>query len=676
MKSNYARKLNKANIILGIHIAFKLVIILTLFIILFTTIWVKQIYLTIIKSSVYIQLFIFLTLALVMLAINNPKQFDICSPFLNYFYIIISILQIGIIISEIYFLIQNMKNFISIFHECPYYRTYEEISIQDYKRTCLYYITDYNNELPYKYICYYNSENEYQNRFCDGIFCKKNYNKNEINTHIKCYGNVDIQSINFSGDNEFYLKEIELIHKYKSSNLFACFRKEKLIKDENIFNQNCPDSNPIKKMIIFIYSDILLHLIDFLFLYEFFILRKINEIYSNLVLLQSRAPVDYLPNEDDLRNNSNTKKDTLYTENRELMAHPQTINTFYNQKEISQTIIIEPGFKNNNIINLRKDRKDSNYQNDYVNIEVNNNEKKEISNENENIQTNENTGVINRKSKIFNLKKKNYEFNEENELKKNKKKMIIIDIKKDEELGINRINFFIRKKNRKKKNKKKKGQEQDEYNKVNNNSDEQLNTISTNINEQNKEDNKLIKDKNNLKKINITSKLKNQENIKNEIENKTSLNENKNNKLRKTKLNKKKFNLDIKSNSNILLEKKNNNFMVNFKKELSENNLYSNYLKRNNSGDKIIHNSLKNDIKKNTNINKNRNILQFNEEKTRKKAYKNLINSAETEEIKENEKEIDFKNNINKKDNISKNKEDINYKNNQINDNMIKDFNI
>ena len=40
---------------------------------------------------------------------------------------------------------------------------------------------------------------------------------------------------------------MELIHKYKSSNLYACFRKEKLIKKENIFNQNCPDSNPIKK---------------------------------------------------------------------------------------------------------------------------------------------------------------------------------------------------------------------------------------------------------------------------------------------------------------------------------------------------------------------------------------------------------------------------------------------
>ena len=567
MKSNYARKLNKANIILGIHIAFKLVIILTLFIILFTTIWVKQMYLKIIKSSAYIQLFIFLTLALVMLAINNPKQFDICYPFLNFFYTIISILQIGIIISEIYFLVQNMKNFINVFHECSYYRTYEEISNEDYKRTCLYYITDYNNELPYKYICYYNSENEYLNKFCDGIFCKKKNNKNEINTYIKCYGNIDIQSINFSGDNEFYLKEMELIHKYKSSNLYACFRKEKLIKNENIFNQNCPDSNPIKKMIIFIYCELFLHLIDFLFIYEFFLLKKINEIYSNLVLLQSRAPVDYLPNDDDLRNvnNSNTKKETLFTDNRELMAHPQTFNTFFNQRENSQTILIEPGFKKNNIINLKKENiKDLNYQNEfYDKIEINNEDKNEINEENEDMQTNENNGVINRKSKIFKIKKKNSkELNEENDIKKkDKKKMIIIDIKKDEELGINRMNFFIRKKTRKKRNLKKEEQDKDIDSKINSNninSDEQLNTISTNINEQNKEDNKLLNDKNNIKKKNVSSKLKSQENVENEIENKSSLplHENKDNKLRKIKLNKNIFNIDIKNNSNILLEKK------------------------------------------------------------------------------------------------------------------------
>ena len=477
MKSNYAHKLNNANIILGIHIAFKLVIILTLFIVLYTTIWIKEVYLTIIKSSAYIQIFIFLELIIVMLSINNPKSFDICSTFINYFYLISSILELGIIICEIYFLIQNLQNFINVFHECPYYRTYEEISDKEYKRTCLYYITDYNNELPYKYICYYNSENEYYNEFCDDFICRKNKNKNEINSFVKCFGNVDRNSIHFDRDNEFYLKEIELINRYKSSNLYACFRKEKIIKNENIFNNKCPDSNPIKKMLIFIYTNIILHFfMDFLFIYEFILISKIKEIYSNLVLLQSRAPINYLVNEEELRNENNSNKQTFNTDNRELMVNPQSLNTFNIQREYSQTIIIEPGFKNNN--NNNKNRyqendnnnvlnKDNKHQlNQYDNIEVNYNENNE---DEDNIkESNENSGIINRKSKIFkNLKRKDYQNNNininsnENNImnkgKNNNHKMIIVDIKKDEEFGINRINFFIRKKTPKKptKNKKK-----------------------------------------------------------------------------------------------------------------------------------------------------------------------------------------------------------------------------
>ena len=215
-----------------------------------------------------------------MIALNNPNLMDFCYTFLNYFYLVVSIIELGIIITEIYFIIQNFQNFITVFHECPYYRTYKEITDMEYKRTCLYYITDYNNELPHKYICYYNSENEYLNKFCDGLMCKKNNNKQKINENVKCYGNVDKNNINFDKDSEFYLKEIELISRYKLSNLYACFRSQKLVKDENIFNKKCPDSNPIRNMIIFLYIDIIIHLlIDFLFIYEFILFQKIK--YQN-----------------------------------------------------------------------------------------------------------------------------------------------------------------------------------------------------------------------------------------------------------------------------------------------------------------------------------------------------------------------------------------------------------
>ena len=670
MKSNYAHKLNNANIVLGIHIAFKLVIILTLFIILYTTIWLKEIYLTIIKSSAYIQIFIFLVLAIVMLSINNPKSFDICSTFIYYSYLIVSILELGIIITEIYFLIHNLKNFITVFHECPYYRTYEEISEMEYKRTCLYYIADYNNELPYKYICYYNSENEYYNEFCDGFICAKNKNKNKINSYIKCFGNVDRNSIHFDSDNEFYMKEFELINRYKSSNLYACFRKEKIIKNENIFNNKCPDSNPIQKMIIFVYTDLILHLlVDFLFIYEFILIRKIKEIYSNLVLLQTRAPVNYLVNEEELRseNISNTNKQTFNTDNRELLQNPQILNTFNIQRENSQTIIIEPGSKNNNNINKIQEndniinKNNNNQINHYTNIELNYNDdtKKE---------TNENSGIINRKSKIFkNNKRKDYQNNnlntnnDKNDMnnqlesinninRKDTSKRMIIDVKKDEEYGINRITFYIRKKTRKKSGKKKKNIEH--KNNLYNNSNKEMITLKTNINENNKDNIKIFDDKN-FQKKNTHSKLNPKNTTQNNDNKNSEISHNKNNILNKInddnknsivinnknnnkiKLRTKFLNNDIKSNSNII-EQNYNKYNIAFKNKLLENNVFPNDFK-NNSQDNIfisLNKKIINSINMNNNFNK-----QFNKEKLDKKKNKIITNSTKIKEKKEDEKE-------------------------------------
>ena len=337
MKTKYSHKLNRSNIILGIHAAFKLVIILMLFVVLYTSIWIKEKYLIFVKISVYVQIFVFLTLSMVIIVLNNPRQLDICSTFINYFYLVVSILQFGIIAIEVLYMIQNLKSFLNIFHDCPYCRTYEDISILEYKRTCLYYTLDNNNELPYKYICYYNSENEYSNSFCDGLLCNKNENKNEINSFVKCYKNVDKISIRFSPDNEFYLKEFELIHKYKSSNLYTCFRKEKIMKNSDIFNKKCPDSNPIRKMIIFIYTDLILHLfVDFLFIYELIIIKRIKDIYLALVNQTTTIPMNALSHQD-LYNNSNTNdKQTYNTDNKNSTGYP----SYQIQRDNSQTIII------------------------------------------------------------------------------------------------------------------------------------------------------------------------------------------------------------------------------------------------------------------------------------------------------------------------------------------------
>jgi len=535
MKTKYSRKLNRSNILLGIHAAFKLVIILMLFVVLYTSIWIKEKYLIFVKISVYVQIFVFLTLSMVIIVLNNPRQLDICSTFINYFYLVVSILQFGIIAIEVLYMIQNLKNFLNIFHDCPYCRTYEDISVLEYKRTCMYYSLDNNNELPYKYICYYNSENEYFNSFCDGLLCNKNENKNEINSFVKCYKNVDKNNIKFSPDNEFYLKEFELIHKYKSSNLYTCFRKEKIMKNSDIFNKKCPDSNPVRKMIIFIYSDLILHiLVDFLFIYELIVIKRIKDIYLALVNQTTTIPMNALTHQD-LYNNSNTNdKQTYNTDNENSTGYP----SYLIQRDNSQTIIIVPGYRSreeeeeedekseyyeqeNNITNINKSNSSQIDQYDDIIVHYNPNEE-----DNKNVDIQENDGIINRKAKIFNLKKNNKKnINEENNKvtnivneekipTKKKRKRIIIKVNEEIEEENNRINFFIRR-NKKKSNKK--NTQENLYQKQNSlNYDK--NSETEKINGNSKNDAKLPKDKNiqifnNINLIvnsNSTAKFKNQ----------------------------------------------------------------------------------------------------------------------------------------------------------------------
>ena len=662
MKSKYAQKLNNLNILLGIHIAFKLVIILTLFIVLYTTIWVKEIYLTIIKSSAYIQIFIFLALALVMLAVNNPKSFDVCSPLLHYIYLIISILELGIIICEIYYMIQNLQFFLTVFHECPYYRTYAEISDSDYKRTCLYYTLDYNNELPYKYICYYNSENEYYNSFCDGLICKKN-TQDTINSFIQCFANIEKESIHFDDNNEFYLKELELINRYKSSSLFACFRKEKIIKNENLFNKRCPDSNPVKKMLIFIYSDIILHfLIDFLFIYEFILLQKIKEIYSNLVLLQSVAHLNIVPNEDDINSEINRNKQTFNTDNRD----PQSQFTFNVQRENSQTIIIEPGQNKNNMQDNdnKLNMSTQNQLTHFENMAVNYNEYNYKNDDNKNKEPIENKGLINIKAKIFKLRReqtnntnideklmKNLNHMKETNKNNNNKRMVIVDVKKDEEYGINKINFFIKKKRKKKSLKYKIENTNTRITNTNtrNNLNDDLKTINTNIIGNNINDINIIDNK---RAIQIDTRKKNREkedkkdffqkesmNVLKEIKNNKkykrivsfSLNEKNNIKIIRNKISENNLDIDIKNKSNIL--KRNNNLDSIEIKQESSNNTINSKSNKNNSEDKVMLDTIESDVIKKLKKNKYKDEEDINKKSLKKKSH-------EIEKKKDSEKEI------------------------------------
>ena len=156
MEKNYSKALARSNIIFGIHCLVKGILILLLFIILYSIIWIKEKYLNYLKISIYIQLFIFLFLIAVILVTNNPNFFDMCFKCILYIFLFLSIFQIIIIVLEFFGVIQNFNNFRQFFHECPYYRKYNDIIDSKYQRTCLFYNEDPYSEERYKYLCFYN----------------------------------------------------------------------------------------------------------------------------------------------------------------------------------------------------------------------------------------------------------------------------------------------------------------------------------------------------------------------------------------------------------------------------------------------------------------------------------------------------------------------------------------
>ena len=687
MKTKYSHKLNRSNILLGIHAAFKLVIILMLFVVLYTSIWIKEKYLIFVKISVYVQIFVFLTLSMVIIVLNNPRQLDICSTFINYFYLVVSILQFGIIAIEVLYMIQNLKSFLNIFHDCPYCRTYEDISILEYKRTCLYYTLDNNNELPYKYICYYNSENEYSNSFCDGLLCNKNENKNEINSFVKCYKNVDKISIRFSPDNEFYLKEFELIHKYKSSNLYTCFRKEKIMKNSDIFNKKCPDSNPIRKMIIFIYTDLILHLfVDFLFIYELIVIKRIKDIYLALVNQTTTIPMNALSHQD-LYNNSNTNdKQTYNTDNKNSTGYP----SYQIQRDNSQTIIIVPGYKSreeeeeeeedekneyyeqeNNITNINKSNSSQIDQYDDIIVHYNPNEE-----DNKNADIQENNGIINRKAKIFTFKKNNKKnindennkitniVNEEEIPKKKKKKRIIIKVNEEIEEENNRINFFIKRNRKKSNNRNTKDNIYQKQNSLNSDKNSELEKINGN----NKNDTKLPKDKNSkiFNNINVivnsnsTAKFKTQN-----LKNKKFQNDNSSNNPLEPEA-KNQIRMSSKKNKNKKMSKnksKPNNIQSDYENIIGEENVGNDDIELNNEKEnksnvneiKSDNNHVK-DIK--ANDNDNHPTLKKELIKNSKNKYKNNLTKVTNDKI--GDKENKSGNSDNKEENGNeKNKKNL-----------------
>ena len=448
MHQKYSKALIKSNIILGIHSLIKGILVLLLFIILYSVIWVQEKYLNYIKVSVYIQLLIFLFLIVVILITNNPRFFDICLNFYIYIFLMISILQIAVIVLESFGIIKNFKLFTKFFHECPYYRSYNDVIESKFQRSCLLYNEDTYSDEQYKYICFYNSEEEYYNKYCDGLLCKKNNNFYEDeNDFVKCTG-ININLITFPENNIYFKKEKLLFEKKKNKRFYLCSRKKRLEDNysdsENTNNKyyqtkiECPDNNPSKKYIVFIYIEIILHIIaDLFFIFEFNILKNLNTIYfkinrnSQIVIptnpiISQRNTTNNRVNLTSVNRviiNKNRKKATNnYNDNNSINIENDEDKKIENSSENNEEDNID---KNNNINNKKNEDNDNNIITRRTklkiieNNEINNNGCINIININQNIKIckNNNSGslLINAnkspKKKIL-FKSKKYKENE------------------------------------------------------------------------------------------------------------------------------------------------------------------------------------------------------------------------------------------------------------------------
>lgn len=498
MEEKYSKALIKSNIVLGVHSLLKGILVLLLFIILYSIIWIKEKYLNYIKISVYIQLIIFLILIVVILITNNPRFFDICLNASLYIFLIISIFQISIIVLESLGLITNFKQFVNFFHECPYYRTYNDILESKYQRSCLFYNEDPYSEEQYKYICFYNSEEEYFNNFCDGLLCQKNNNfYNDENHFVKCIG-VNTNLIVFPENSIYFKKEKQLFDKKKNKKVYLCSRKKRLDEsileslngndndndnDEENYNEDgdkpkcdvknieCPDNNPMKKYIVFIYIEIILHfLADLLFIYEFFMIKNLNVTYFKISVTNHIViPTNTIVSQRNIINNrvnstsvnriivnidkkkpknSNLNKINSENEEEKKMDNNSEMNSENAEEELNS---------NNNVnlnINLRKDEeipynKQKSKLKKIDNNVINNNGYINIINVNQNIRIGKNTNVgsvlLNalKSPKKFNMFKNKKSKENQNEMKTNENEEGSVTIKKHKYLKSSQLKYLI-----------------------------------------------------------------------------------------------------------------------------------------------------------------------------------------------------------------------------------------
>ena len=220
-------------------------------------------------------------------------------------------------------------------------KNHRDIIDSKYQRSCLFFNEDLYADDKYKYLCFFNSEEEYYNKFCDGLLCHTN-NKfyNDEKDFTKCTG-INVNLITFPENNIYFQKERLLFEKKKNKKIYLCSRKIRMDEVElengieskyDIKNIECPDNNPSVKYIVFIYIELILHiLVDLLFIFEFFAVRNLNKIYLNMVKNnQSQIPTktpECHSNSSNNRVNTPSANEIIVNIDKRQLNYPKEINS-------------------------------------------------------------------------------------------------------------------------------------------------------------------------------------------------------------------------------------------------------------------------------------------------------------------------------------------------------------
>ena len=293
-----------------------------------STITTKEIY----KPIFYIDLaYKFLSFAATFIITFWKK----CLKKYNLFVFILIFINYAFYFLVLFSLISNFMHFNSYYYECPYIRLkYEKEDINNnntYRRTCITYSETINSNI-YQYICFYNSTDEYINKYYDGIFSRKDDNIPQIINKINCQY-IHINNITNNDNNR---KIMEYISKteYKDE-LFLCSRKTAIDKNNNLIGNKCPDENPIKSYIFGIYAYLcscFLECLFFIFLY-FYLKKKKKHLEIKLKKEKKKKEIpknNYTTSDKDQTNNTNQNENN--TDN---------VEDEYNQGENILTIGIE-----------------------------------------------------------------------------------------------------------------------------------------------------------------------------------------------------------------------------------------------------------------------------------------------------------------------------------------------